>query len=89
MVSEILFADEQLANYAVEKANDPAAYWRKTSIVKRIELVEKFLELFVSNRNKNAGIITKENGKTLRESYSEIDSSMRESYYQIEFYEIR
>lgn len=84
-VSEILFADDQLADYAVEKANDAAVYWRKTSIAKRVELVEKFLELFISNRNKLAGIITKENGKTLSESYSEIDSALRESNYQIEF----
>lgn len=84
-VSEILFADDRLADYAVEKANGAAAYWRKTSIVKRIELVEKFLELFISNRNKLAGTITKENGKTLSESYSEIDSALRESNYQIEF----
>lgn len=84
-VSEILFADVKLADYAVEKANDAVSYWRNTSIVKRIELVEEFLELFIRNRNKLAGIITKENGKTLSESYSEIDSALREANYQIEF----
>lgn len=84
-VCEILFADDQLADYAVEKANDAIVYWRKTSIVKRVELVEKFLELFISNRNRLAAIITKENGKTLSESYSEIDSALREANYQIEF----
>jgi acyl-CoA reductase-like NAD-dependent aldehyde dehydrogenase len=36
-VSEILFADVKLADYAVEKANDAVSYWRNTSIVKRIE----------------------------------------------------
>lgn len=82
-VSEVEYLAENRIDYAIESAESAFRIWRNFSIVERIQTTNNFLEEIKTSRDQIAEIITLENGKTLRESYAEINSGLNEAYYQL------
>lgn len=85
--------DEVTAEYQLSSADDvndaigaaERAFkeWRRMPPLKRADLLNDALALLKSRRWEMAACITRENGKTLRESDAEIESSIREMEFQI------
>lgn len=71
------------AQTAISAARDAYPAWRSLPVFKRAEYLKKVHRGLVENREKIAGTITMENGKTLRESLAEIDSAIWEMEFQI------
>ena len=57
--------------------------WRRTSVPARQERIAEFLRLLQASREDLARIVTKENGKTIRESRAEVDSALVEGRYHL------
>jgi acyl-CoA reductase-like NAD-dependent aldehyde dehydrogenase len=72
--------DAQRAIGAAERAF-PA--WRALTVYRRAEYLKKALGLMAERRDAMARVLTLENGKTLAESKTEIDSAIREMEFQI------
>src|SRR5499427_10768593 len=76
---------------AVDAAVHAFPLWRRTPVSERKRHVEAFLSLLRDSREELARIVTLENGKTIRESRTEVDSALAEGghhVHQIEtFYE--
>ena len=68
---------------AIEAARQAYPGWRGLSPFKRAEYLKKALQAMLERRAELAEVITRENGKTLRESLAEVDSAVREMEYQI------
>lgn len=66
---------------AVDRAWDAFAAWRKTPVEHRQALAQGFLALLEENREPLAAVVSRENGKTIRESRGEIDSALAEGAY--------
>ncbi|MCX6986090.1 MAG: aldehyde dehydrogenase family protein [Lentisphaerae bacterium] len=60
--------------------------WRREKAKRRIESVEKFLANMESHRKEFSEIITREQGKTLKESDGEINSSVTEGQHTVRRY---
>jgi len=76
-------AGESDAIAAIEAAERAYEGWRKMPPVKRADLFKGVLERIDSRREEIARMITLENGKTIKESRSEVQSGYREMEYQI------
>lgn len=68
---------------AIEAAEQAYASWRRMPPVKRADLFKGVLERIDRRREEIARMITIENGKTIKESRSEVQSGYREMEYQI------
>jgi aldehyde dehydrogenase (NAD+) len=68
---------------AIAAAAGALAGWRRQSIASRQERVGVFLRLLEESRDELARIVTLENGKTIRESYAEVDSALIEGRYHV------
>ena len=68
---------------AIQAAGKAYPGWRSLSPYKRAEYLKKVLKSMIERRAALAEIITRENGKTLKESLAEVDSAIREMEYQI------
>ncbi len=66
---------------AIDKASEVFPMWRNTPVETRQKLVGEFLKLLADSRDELAAAVTRENGKTIRESHSEIDSALLEGEY--------
>ena len=66
---------------AVDAAQAAFAGWRATAIEERQVCVGRFLDLLANRREELAGIVTRENGKTIREARAEVDSALTEGRY--------
>ena len=71
-------ADVTAAIDAAQAAFDP---WRATALEERQALVGRFLDLLAAKREELATIVTRENGKTIREARAEVDSALVEGRY--------
>jgi len=63
---------------AVEAAAEAWPAWRQTRVAERQDLIQRFLDLLEAAREELARIVTRENGKTLREARGEVDSALLE-----------
>ena len=71
------------ANAAIAAAVAAFPEWRALSPQARKRMLEQSLGAMRQRRDDIAAVITRENGKTLRESRNEVDSGLREMEYQI------
>jgi aldehyde dehydrogenase (NAD+) len=85
LVSTVYFANDLISDQAIYSAFTATKLWRETVVEERIELITALMERIKTDENRLAEIITKENGKTLKESLAEINSGIIEANYQIEF----
>ena len=66
---------------AVSAASDAFLKWRDISVEERQNLVGEFLGLLSDSKKELAIAVSKENGKTLKESRAEVDSALLEGRY--------
>jgi aldehyde dehydrogenase (NAD+) len=71
------------AKAAVEAAAKAFPAWSALPVTERAELFKKVLDGMKSRKDLLAEVLTRENGKTLRESHAEILSALREMEFQI------
>ncbi|HBP38399.1 MAG TPA: aldehyde dehydrogenase family protein, partial [Clostridiales bacterium] len=71
------------ANRAIDAAGLAFPGWRALTAAQRAGYLKEALNGMHQRRAELAEIMTRENGKTLRESHAEIDSALREMEYQI------
>lgn len=68
---------------AVRGAHEAFARWRRQSLGERVSILRRAAQIIRNRREEIAGIITRENGKLLSESLTEIDAAALELEYQI------
>jgi succinate-semialdehyde dehydrogenase/glutarate-semialdehyde dehydrogenase len=73
VITVLSLADEQNAKNAIIAADKAFKQWKDTSIKTRFELLKKWYELIVANKQDLATLMTLEQGKPIEESLSEID----------------
>ncbi|MGZ5034511.1 MAG: aldehyde dehydrogenase family protein [Usitatibacter sp.] len=71
------------ARRAIGAAEAAFPAWRALTVYRRAEYLKKALGLMADRRDAMARVLTLENGKTLAESKTEIDSAIREMEFQI------
>jgi acyl-CoA reductase-like NAD-dependent aldehyde dehydrogenase len=71
------------AQRAIGAAEGAFPAWRALTVYRRAEYLKKALGLMAERRDAMARVLTLENGKTLAESKTEIDSAIREMDFQI------
>jgi len=67
----------------INSANCALISWSKLSASKRADYLKEVLDLLKKERDSFSKVITMENGKTLKESLTEIDSAINEMEFQI------
>jgi len=79
------FADSSPADADLGVAAAQAAFpaWRALSSLARKVYLDRALRAMIARRDEIAGVITRENGKALREARGEVDSAIKEMDYQI------
>jgi len=79
------FADSGAADVDAAVAAAHAAFpgWRALSPLKRKAYLDRTLQAMIARRDEIAAVITRENGKALREARGEVDSAIKEMDYQI------
>ncbi|API88384.1 hypothetical protein BKP56_03310 [Marinilactibacillus sp. 15R] len=65
-------ADEEHAKQAIEAASQALPKWSKKSAADRSDVLRKYYDLIMTHENEIAEIMTKENGKPLKESKGEV-----------------
>ena len=68
---------------AIDAAAAAFGAWSGLTVHQRAEYLHKMLSLLKERTKQIADVLTSENGKTLKESVSEIDSAVREMGFQI------
>ena len=71
------------ARRAIGAAEAAFPAWRALTVYRRAEYLKQALGLMAQRRDAMARVLTLENGKTLAESKTEIDSAIREMEFQI------
>jgi len=79
------FADSSPADADSAIAAAQAAFpaWRALSSLARKAYLDRALRAMIARRDEIAAVITRENGKALREARGEVDSAIKEMDYQI------
>jgi len=79
------FADSSAADVDAAIAAAQAAFsaWRALSPFARKAYLDRALRAMIARRDEIAAVITRENGKALREARGEVDSAIKEMDYQI------
>ena len=85
VVGSIQWADKKVVKFVLESANKAKKIWKKMSLENRIILANTLLDKIVKHKSEFAQIITLENGKTKKESLSEVNASVDESRFQIDY----
>lgn len=67
--------DEHDAEVAIQSAHDAFQSWRETTGKERGKILRRWYELLIENQQGLAEIMTKENGKPVKESIGEINYS--------------
>jgi aldehyde dehydrogenase (NAD+) len=68
---------------AVEAASRAFPAWRATSVAERRHRAQAFLDLLKAGKEELAVIVSKENGKTIREGRAEVDSALVEGSHHV------
>src|SRR5271163_4897588 len=72
VIAEVGFASTEDVNRAVAAAKAAAGEWRAAPLSRRTEVMFRFRNLIVENRNRLAQIISLENGKTISDALGEV-----------------
>lgn len=73
VITTICLSDEQDAKDVIVAANDAFQLWKDTSVKTRFDLLKKWFDLIIANKQDLATIMTLEQGKPIAESLGEID----------------
>ncbi|MDQ7011442.1 MAG: aldehyde dehydrogenase family protein, partial [Mariprofundaceae bacterium] len=84
-VGRVAFADVRLAEAAVEAARAAWPQWRAVPLQDRKHRLAALLRRIEAEKESFARLITLENGKTLREAAAEVDASLAEARFQMDF----
>jgi len=68
---------------AIDVAAEAFLRWRRVPIEEKQQLGARFIQLVLERQEELAVIITKENGKTLREARAEVQSAVTEGTYHV------
>jgi len=71
------------ATAAIDAAAKAFGDWRRTTVAARQQLGLRFIQLLGERREAVARIVSLENGKTLREARSEVDSALKEGAHHV------
>ena len=71
------------AELAIQNASEAFPAWSRTPMPQRAALLQKFLRHFGTREDDFARSITRENGKTLRESRTEFQAALKEAEFQV------
>ena len=82
-IGHVQLADGVLAQAAMESAAEAWLAWRRRRHEERLAPLVTALDFLDARRDAVARTITRENGKTLRESHAEIDAAIRDGRYQL------
>jgi alpha-ketoglutaric semialdehyde dehydrogenase len=79
------FADSERSDVdaAIVAARAAFPVWRALSPLERKRYLDKTLREMIARRDEIAAVVTRENGKVLREAQGEVDSAIKEMDYQI------
>lgn len=73
VITTLSLSDEQDAQAVIVDANNAFQKWKDTSVKTRFELLKKWFDLIIANRQDLATIMTLEQGKPIAESLGEVD----------------
>lgn len=68
---------------AIDAAAQAFGEWRRTTVAARQQLGLRFIQYLGEARADLAAIVTRENGKTLREALAEVDSALKEGAHHV------
>src|SRR6266576_6619471 len=71
------------AEAAIRTANEAFPAWSRTPMPRRAALLQVFLRHLGTREDEFARAITRENGKTLRESRTEFQAALKEAEFQV------
>ena len=73
LLTEVSMADAAACQRAIDAANQAQSSWQATPAKTRSQLLRKWLDLIVANRQDLAQLLTAEQGKPLAEALAEVD----------------
>lgn len=82
-VHEYPLSSSEDARMGVDSAASFFNEWRRVPIAEKTAIVRKAADLIETHREQIAALLTRENGKLLRESHAEIESTIAEIHFQI------
>ena len=83
VLGEFQQSNEEDMCRAIESAKAAFPKWRLTPAAERADILRKALALMAQREDEMAEVLTLENGKTLKESHTEIAAAYKEMEYQI------
>ena len=83
ITSRFQLSNRQDAAAAIDAAHAAFGSWSSLPAPKRADMMQRVLNLAITQREALARLLTSENGKTLRESFNEVDATIREMDWQI------
>lgn len=86
VIGSVVCANATLAHQAVEAAGKAWSIWKKIPCAERTRLLDSVLQRIRERREDLASVITRETGKTLREALAEIEASLKEGQFQLDFF---
>src|SRR5699024_5737092 len=72
VLAHVPVSNEEDVNYAVEKAKEAFQKWKEVAVPKRARILFKYQQLLVDHWDELAELITKENGKNIKEAKGEV-----------------
>ena len=84
-IGELILAGPAEAMRAMDGAEACAVDWRTRRLDERMGILDRVLKSVEVRREEIAVGLTLENGKTLQEARAEVDGSLRDGRYQLEF----
>ena len=76
VISQVVLSSMKEVDHAVEAASNAFEGWSSTPIKERVQVFYKYKTLLEKYRDELAEICHEENGKTIGESYAEVDKSI-------------
>lgn len=73
MVAQVAKAGKRETEAAIKAAHDAFPAWRKTPAKQRAEILQRWYQLMVENRDYLAALMVAEQGKPLKEALGEVE----------------
>ncbi len=84
VVAHCRYADAGLAKSAMNAAVGSFEKWSRQSVKHRCSILRRAIDLLEANTDLVSRTITLENGKTLKESRSEVEATLKDARYQLQ-----
>lgn len=72
VIAQVPLATKEEVVETIQKAQDAFPAWRKTSVARRVEVIQRFRALLVEETDRLAELIGRESGKTIADAKGEI-----------------